>query len=365
MTAGPRGADRDLTPSSHSFSTLTAVNRHCPIAASAAVIAIVLTACSGGGSDAPEAPRATTAARASTTTATSSSAVGPPTVTDETVTTPDGRTRTYRVVVPEAATGDEPVPLLVALHGGTGSGEQFERTSGFDELAAQHGFIVVYPDGIEIGGTGILARGHVWNGGKCCGRGARENIDDVGFVAAVIDRVTADHQVDPRRIYAAGHSNGAIMSYRLACELSGRIVAIGVQAGTIEIDDCAPTQSVSVLAIHGLADTNIPIDGGQGTGLSPVPFSSPTAAVERFAEIDGCDDSTTSTPSDNPDVTIETWSGGRKGTEVQFVRVAGASHAWMGHPSPRRIRTGAAAPYQGFDSSAEIWEFLAAHPRPT
>ena len=72
---------------------------------------------------------------------------------------------------------DAAVPLLVALHGGIGSGAQFEGTSGFDLLAAAHGFVVVYPDGIPIGGSSVLSSGQVWNGGTCCGRAAREQVD--------------------------------------------------------------------------------------------------------------------------------------------------------------------------------------------
>lgn len=286
------------------------------------------------------------------------------TTSDESMTTPDGRTRTYRVVVPDGLPAGQPVPLLLALHGGIGSGPQFERTSGFDALAVEHGFVVVYPDGIEIGGRGILQRGHVWNGGRCCSTAAREGVDDVGFLRTVIDRVSASRRIDPHRVYAAGHSNGAIMSYRLACQLSDRIAAIGIQAGSIEIDGCAPGRPVSVLAIHGTADTNIPIDGGRGSGLAGIAFSSPTDAAARFAAFNDCAAPETRTDPDNPDVTVRTWSGGRDDTAVQFVTVRGAPHAWMGHPSPRGAAAGASQPYQGFDSSVAIWRFLAAHPRP-
>ena len=330
---------------------------HRPVGTALAVIGLaggLLAACSSGGSD----PAGSAAGPGG-----GSAATAGISRIDETVTTPDGRTRTYRVVVPGSVRPDEPVPLLLALHGGVGSGAQFERTSGFDDLAATHRFIVVYPDGIEIGGASVLATGHVWNGGKCCGRAARVRVDDVGFIAAVIDRVSEDHRVDPDRVFAAGHSNGAIMSYRLACELSDRIAAIGVQAGTIEVDGCTPTRPVSVLAIHGTADTNIPIEGGKGRGISGATFSSPVAAVETFARLDGCSPSSTRTAPDNPDVTIETWPGGRAGTEVRFARVTGATHAWMGHPSPRASTGLTGEPYQRFDSSAAIWDFLSAHPR--
>ncbi|MBK5288226.1 MAG: hypothetical protein JJE46_07145 [Acidimicrobiia bacterium] len=320
-------------------------------------LVVALTACTGSGSETNDEHQPSDAP---STSATISPGLA---VVDESLVTPDGRTRTYRVVVPRSVTGDTPVPLLVALHGGLGSGTQFERTSGYDDLAAEHGFIVVYPNGIEIGGPSIVAGGRVWNGGNCCGRAAQEDVDDVGFIAEVIRRLQADHRIDPRSIYATGHSNGAIMSYRLACELPDTIVAIGVQSGSIEVSGCSPHRPVSVLAIHGLADTNIPIDGGPGTGVSRTTFSSPTEAVQRFAAIDRCDSSTTRVASDNPDVTIETWPGGAAGTEVEFVRVAGATHAWMGHPSPRAGVRLSAQPYADFDSSVAIWTFLARHPR--
>ena len=93
---------------------------------------------------------------------------------DETLTTPDGRVRTYHVYVPASVANAGRVPLLLALHGGGGSGAQFERNSGFDALADANHFVVVYPDGTEIGGTSILASGHVWNGGRCCGPAAEQ-----------------------------------------------------------------------------------------------------------------------------------------------------------------------------------------------
>ncbi len=329
------------------------------VVAAVAALAGILTACAGHSRSAPPSRSEPPTSQPTTTTA----PVPGWTTVDETVVTPDGRTRSYRVVVPRGLAPDRPVPLLLALHGGIGSGHQFESTSGFDALAVEHGFVVVYPDGIEIGGGGILRNGHVWNGGRCCGTAAREHVDDVGFLATVIDRVSATHRIDSRRVYATGHSNGAIMAYRLACELSDRIAAIGVQAGSIEIDDCAPQRPVSVLAIHGTADTNIPIDGGRGSGLAGIAFTSPTGAVERFARIDGCSAPRVHTDPHNADVTVRTWPDGREGTEVRFVTVRGAPHAWMGHPSPRGAAAGRNQPYRDFDSSAAIWEFLAAHPR--
>jgi polyhydroxybutyrate depolymerase len=280
------------------------------------------------------------------------------------ITTPDGRIRTYRVYVPRSLPRHSPVPLLIALHGGFGSGAQFEANSGFDSLADEHGFIVVYPDGIPIRARGALANARVWNGGNCCGPAARQQVDDVGFISRLVDRISDEHDIDPHRVYATGHSNGAIMSYRLACELSDRIVAIGVQAGSLEVDRCQPQHPVSVLHIHGTADRNIPITGGRGDGLAGIAFTPPHDAVVTFARLDGCSEtSSTAAATDDPAVSTESWHPCRGNAEVQFVTVAGATHAWMGHASARVGQAFTGAPYMHYDSSAAIWAFLAAHPR--
>lgn len=286
------------------------------------------------------------------------------TVTDEWVDTPDGRRRHFRLFVPSGvAVRGENVPLLVALHGGLGSSEQFAANSGFDELAESNGFIVVYPDGIRA----IPERPglQTWNGGYCCGPAADRNVDDVAYVRFLLDLLATRFDVDTGRVFAAGHSNGAIMAYRLACELSDRIVAIGVQAGSLGIDDCRPMEPVSVLHIHGLADTNHPIDGGRGTGVSGVEFRSGRDAVKAMSVKFDCSVYPIErTMTSNDDVENLLWSGCEKGSRIELVTVAGASHAWMGH---RAATSGSAAlvgePYMDFDASRAIWSFLDQHSR--
>jgi polyhydroxybutyrate depolymerase len=280
---------------------------------------------------------------------------------ERTLRTADGRDRTYRLYVPRSLPADTPVPLLVALHGGTGSGSQFQVTSAFDGLAEANGFLVAFPDGIGTGPTETALR--TWNGGSCCGPATAKQVDDVAFVEQLLDDVAALFPVDPERTFAAGHSNGGIMSYRLACELSGRIVAIGLQAGSLGIDRCTPAQPVSVFHLHGTADRNHPIEGGIGAdSIAGVSFRSAAASVQTLAAANGCDPapSTTTNPI-NPDLTTFTWSGCDGGVEVVLAVVDGADHAWMGHPSPRP----GAAPYPDLDASIAVWSFLAAHPRRT
>jgi len=282
--------------------------------------------------------------------------------TDDSIVTPDGRTRTYHVYVPSQLPAG-PVPLLLAFHGGTGWGQQFERSSGFDGLAEANGFIVVYPDGVGNGADETNLR--TWNGGGCCGAAARHNVDDVGFVNQLLDTLEATYSIDTHRVFATGHSNGGILSYRLACELSDRIVGAGLQSGTLEIDRCSPTQPVSLLHIHGTADTNLPIDGGRGAdSIAGVDFVSPRKSIGTLAVADGCTTATVEAIIDptNPDITIRDWTGCTAGAEVKWMEVRGAGHGWMGRTS---ANPNAAPAYQGLDASLTIVTFLLEHPRPS
>ena len=279
------------------------------------------------------------------------------------VVTPDGRERTYRLYIAATARPNLPVPLLVAMHGGGGSGEQFERTSGFDAVADQRGWLVAYPDG--VGGPGTADRLRTWNGGTgyCCGAAERDDVDDVEYIRLLVQQISSERPVDPLRTYAAGHSNGGIMAYRLACELSDVIVAVGLQAGSLGVDPCAPPRPVSLLHLHGTADRNHPIDGGVGpSGISGVDFNPAIDGVRTLAAADGCPSSPRAeVDAANPDVTRAIWSPCLDGSAVEFVTVAGASHAWMGREPERASLVGEA--YLQLDASVVIGDFLAAHPR--
>ena len=279
---------------------------------------------------------------------------------DAATVTADGRTRTSHLYVPTTLPAGEPVPLLVALHGGTGWGRQFQRSSGFDGIAEANGFLVVFPDGVGVGPTETL---RTWNGGICCGPAARDDVDDVAFVAQLVAQISGEYDVDPDRIYAAGHSNGAVLSIRLACELSDTIVAVGFQAGSMSIDTCDPPVPVSMLHLHGEADENVPPQGGKGSkGISGVEWRPVLDGLRTFAAADGCPaGSTVVVDPDRPELTIQRWAPCGDGTVVEYVLVPGANHAWMGAAAGGRSPSG--TPFAGFDSSAAIWSFLAAHPR--
>jgi polyhydroxybutyrate depolymerase len=338
-----------------------------PLAGLLVAVGLLTAACSGAsGSATTVAPTPTTTAATTTKESGSSpldasvvhAAVAPASTTiDGTLDTPDGRTRTDHLYVPSTLTGAP--PLLIALHGGTGWGTQFERNSGFDGLAEANGFIVVYPDGVGVGANGTELR--TWNGGDCCGPAAKQQVDDVGFIRLLTAQLRTQYDIDPSRIVATGHSNGGILAYRLACELSDQIVAIGVQSSALEVSTCVPSHPVSVLQVHGAADQNIPIDGGVGpNALSGVAFNRPILAAQTLAAADGCPSAPLSTTdADNADLSVTSWSC-PNGVQVAFVEVAGANHAWMGHAGGSG-KVG--PPYTKLDSSLAIWSFLSRHPR--
>jgi polyhydroxybutyrate depolymerase len=234
-----------------------------------------------------------------------------------------GIDRSLRVTAPADPDG-EPLPVLVALHGAGGSNVTLNYLTGFDLAAADGGFVLVEPNG-----TGPDESTRTWNAGACCGSSIG-TVDDVGFLAAVLDRVAADLPVDPERVYLAGFSNGAMLAYRAACELGERIAGIAAVAGTMNVDDCPAPAPVPVLAVHGDGDTVVPLEGGQSSYGDPrVPpwYNTPVEqAVGFWAERNGC--------SAEPDESTEgsahvlRWDGCR----VELWIVQGGRHTWFGGP---------------------------------
>ncbi|HXH20399.1 MAG TPA: PHB depolymerase family esterase [Dehalococcoidia bacterium] len=276
-------------------------------------------------------------------------AAGPPGLSEGSIAS-GGRQRTYRLYVPASLDPRRPAPLVVALHGGLGTPAQFAANSSFDAAAEAHAFIVVYPAGV----------GRTWNGGACCGQAARQSVDDVAFIAALIDHLSARYRIDPNRVFATGHSNGGIMAFRLACELADRVAAVAPVAASLEVDSCSPSRPVAVLAIHGDADLNHPLEGGAGpNSIAGVPFNSLAASMESLRRANGC----SATPEVRREgaITTTTWKNCREGGHTEQKVIAGASHAWPGG-DPRTAGPGG-TPSPVLDATTAIWAFFAEHGR--
>lgn len=260
-----------------------------------------------------------------------------------------GLDRTYLVHRPASLDRSKPAPLVIMMHGGFGSGAQAERAYNWDDEADWRGFVVAYPDGV----------GRSWNaGGMCCGPALRDNVDDLGFLTALIDTISKSENIDPKRIYMAGMSNGAVMAYRYACEGSYPIAAIGSVSGTSSFA-CARPRQVSVMEIHGLDDRNIPINGGQGTkGVTKGEWLPVQQTLDAFKVSDKC--AADATTQQNGPVQTTNWNCA-SGHNVTLITIDGAGHQWPGS----KHRTGLMGmllnpdpPSTALDATSTLWMFF-------
>ena len=282
-----------------------------------------------------------------------------------------GATRTYIVHVPPRVSEGRPLPLVLAFHGGGGSAPGFKAYAGLDALADRVGFLVVYPDGSGRLGRRLLT----WNAGGCCGYAAAQNVDDVGFALAVLRDVARNVAVDPARVYATGHSNGAMMAYRMAIDASDRIAAIAPVAGAMQAAGFPPPRPVPVLHVHSVDDPRALYGGGLGPPFPGTQNRVTHRAVEpelqKWVVLDRCPSEPRTvehrtTPSRGaPDhtATLLVWGPCAAGTEVQLWKLTDAGHGWPGgHVQlPEKIMGPETVV---IDAALEVWRFVSRFRRP-
>jgi len=267
--------------------------------------------------------------------------------------------RIYLVHVPKSYDGSKPTPMVLAFHGGGSNPQQMIRFCGLNDTADKHGFIVVYPSG-----TGRLEKVLTFNGGNCCGYAMTNKIDDVAFTKALLDDLAKVVKVDAKRVYTTGMSNGAIMSYRLASELSDRIAAIAPVGGPMGTETCSPKRPVSVIHFHGMNDEHAPFKGGKGKGDSGTDFYSVDHSIKAWVNANGCKDEPVTTniadkAKDGTTATIKTYGGGKDGAEVVLVAIDGAGHTWPGR-EPLLKYLGKST--KNVSANELMWEFFKKHP---
>lgn len=265
-----------------------------------------------------------------------------------------GIERSYILHMPATYDSTRPVAVVLVFHGGGGNAHNAVRVTGFNEQSDRSGFLAVYPNGTGRLEDAILT----WNGGDCCGYAQERNVDDVGFVRALLADLESIVQVDPQRVYATGMSNGAIFSYRLACEMSGMFAAIGPVAGTLNVD-CQPAQPVSVIHFHGTSDRHLPYVGGVGeASLTGVDYASVSDSIEFWSDFDAC---TAVQELQAGIVTHLSRTGCAPGTAVELYTLTGGLHAWPGSQGPGW--PGGDTSSSEIDATQIMWEFFAAHPK--
>ncbi len=188
--------------------------------------------------------------------------------------THDGRTRSYDLYVPASAPAQGRTAVL-GLHGGFGTGAIFAKQARLKAAADRHGYVLVLPDGYL----------RSWNAGTCCGGAAKKDVDDVGFIRALLGEVTEKHCVSPQRVAATGFSNGAMLIHRLRCEAPGLLAAIAPVSGGPMIKDCTTTVATPALLMQGRDDPRIFWDGGMFDGSYR---PSMQEVVELIAPVNAC-----------------------------------------------------------------------------
>ncbi len=236
----------------------------------------------------------------------------------------DGLNRTFLLRLPPSYDGSIEMPLVIAMHGGFGSADNLENQSLLTQKGEAENFIVVYPEGVAS-----ILNIRTWNAGGCCGFAANTNVDDVGFINALIDTLLADYAIDEQRIYATGMSNGGFMSYRLACELSDRIAAIAPVACSMLLEDCEPLRPVPVIHFHSLQDSSIPYLGGEGDGPSSHHNPPQDSVMNVWASKDGCT-ILNEVVADNDEYTFTRWRDCECLTEVHHYITSDGGHSWPG-----------------------------------
>ncbi|WP_181357647.1 alpha/beta hydrolase family esterase [Stenomitos frigidus] len=250
----------------------------------------------------------------------------------------EGQRRTYHLYTPKTYQPDRPVPLVLAFHGYGSQGKDLANGSGFNQTAEQKGFVVVYPDGID----------RRWNPLNKLLTG----VDDVGFVPALIAHIKQVRAIDPRRVYAAGVSNGGFLVQRLACKSSSQIAAFASVVATLPSQlqgSCNPQTPVPILMINGTDDRKVPWQGGN---LGYGSILSVPGTIDFWQRRNNCPPSPHVKQLTGDRVEIARYPNCQGGSEVELVTLKGVGHVWP------RGGSGSASLLNG---SEEIWSFFQRH----
>lgn len=258
--------------------------------------------------------------------------------------------RSYRIDLPANPQG---APVIIGLHGGGGSADQFARSSGLSRPANRQGYAVIYPEG-----TGRAA---TWNGGYCCGSAQRNRVDDMAFLDAVIADATRRFGLNPERLYLTGMSNGAIMAETYAARHPGRVRAVAGVAGTMDTGRIRVKGPVPLLHIHGTADAMVPYAGGLGdSSLTRTNFASVASVEAAFLApfpMLARTEHVIDPAADGMRVIERNYADGQGRVQVRIQTIEGGGHAWPG--SRRAARQGAT---QDISATTEVLRFFADHP---
>jgi polyhydroxybutyrate depolymerase len=314
-------------------------------------LAALLSACGGGLR--PTSRKASTTVARSTTVATAVAAPTPPpvpvTVGSTTTTTIEvlpmtettlslgwsQGTRDALVHVPAHTAGSR-LATIIAIHGSGFDGSRFPNYTQLTSVADREGFMVVYPLGASVQVEGYPELFRSWNAGRCCPYASDDGIDDVGYLDRLLNELTSSTAADPDRITIMGHSNGAMMAQRYACERADRLAALVSVSGSLTANRCEPSRPLPMLEVHATADVEVP--------YSPGGLPSAVEGVEKWRFLNRCGATAVDEPiaSEVTGINRRTWACDAS-TEVQLITMQGGDHDWVHAPT--------------FNTEAEVWAF--------
>ena len=273
-----------------------------------------------------------------------------------------GYARSYLVHVPDTAV-DPARPVVLNFHGGGGNAAAYQQYVRMDALADRANFLVVYPNG-----TGVLSgRLLTWNAGSCCGYAKDRNIDDVGFVRALVQDLARRIPINLDRVYATGLSNGAMMAYRVARDAPDLVAAIAPVAGASLLAPLADRDAMPIIHIHSVDDSRALYAGGLAPPFPLTNMRVQHPAVEsslmQWVDANGCarepriGTTAYGGPSKAHSATPMTFAPCRDGVEVVLWRLTGSGHVWPGG------RAGYLTHWLGestdvIDANVEMWRFF-------
>ena len=271
----------------------------------------------------------------------------------------DGRERSYIVHVPPKYDPKTPTPVVLVLHGALTNASLTVLYSGLNRTADEKNFVAVYPNGTGSNDTNLF-----WNSGRWVKHHLDDPPDDVKFMRLLLDDLATVVNVDHKRIFATGISNGGMMCYRLAAELSDRIAAIAPIAGALGVDNPQPQRPVSVLHFHGKEDKLVPYEGSRLLADKTLGWKSVDETIRTWVKLDGCPEKPV--PESLPDkvddgTTVErlTYGPGKDGAEVILIKITGGGHNWPGRAMPIEIFGHTTRDISANDM---MWDFFQRHP---
>ncbi|HTF02885.1 MAG TPA: PHB depolymerase family esterase [Bacteroidia bacterium] len=255
--------------------------------------------------------------------------------------------RTYSFYVPASYIPGQPVPLVIDLHGFGSDGPTHAQRSNFQAIADTANFIVAHPNGTRE----TITQQRFWN----YGAPLVSSVDDVGFLEALIDTISADYSINQNRIYCSGMSNGTFMSYYVACQ-SNRFAAVGGVTGSMSVpmyNSCNPVRPTPTIHVHGTSDNVNPYTGTSSMqGIESVAVfwavqnsCDTTPVITQLADTD---------PNDGATAERYVYNNGVNGHTVELFKVTGGGHTWPGH----YVFTFNGNTCMDFDATAELWRFF-------